>query len=110
MMPPTGPHHDAYRGLGEPHAGSPNPGFADTTIGPTGPQLGVARMGGGGTGTILGAMASDKRERQRQNRAVKEEEQSKVKRKQKTFATIKRVGVWIVVGVVLLGLANIVFG
>lgn len=55
-------------------------------------------------------MASDKRERQRQNRAVKQEEQSKVARKQKTIATIKRVGTWVVVGIALLFVANLVFG
>ena len=55
-------------------------------------------------------MASDKRERQRQNRAVKQQEQSKIDRKVKTVATIKRVGRWVVVGVVLLVAANLVFG
>ncbi len=55
-------------------------------------------------------MASDKRERQRQNRAVKQEAQSKVVRKQKTIATIKRIGIWVVIGVILLVLANVVFG
>lgn len=55
-------------------------------------------------------MASDKRERQRQNRAVKQAEQSKIARKQKAFALAKRIGVWIVVAAVLLVLANIVWG
>jgi cell division protein FtsL len=55
-------------------------------------------------------MASDKRERQRQNRAVKQQELNKVQRKQKTIATIKRVGVWIVIAVVMVVLANLVFG
>ena len=55
-------------------------------------------------------MPSEKRERQRQNRAVKQQEQNKVQRKQKTIATIKRVGVWIVVAIVMIVLANLVFG
>lgn len=55
-------------------------------------------------------MATDKRERQRQNRAVKQEEQSKIARKEKMFALVKRVGVWIVVAVALLVLANVVWG
>lgn len=55
-------------------------------------------------------MATDKRERQRQNRAVKQAEQAKIARKQKVIATAKRVGVWIVVAVVLLILANVVWG
>ena len=55
-------------------------------------------------------MATDKRERQRQNRAVKQAEQAKIVRKQKVMATAKRVGVWLVVGVALLFLANIVCG
>ena len=55
-------------------------------------------------------MASDKRERQRQNRAVKQEELSKVARKQKTIAMVKRVGVWVVVGIALILLANVVWG
>jgi predicted phage tail protein len=55
-------------------------------------------------------MATDKRERQRQNRAAKQAEQAKIVRKQKVIATAKRVGVWVVVGVALLILANIVWG
>jgi hypothetical protein len=55
-------------------------------------------------------MATDKRERQRQNRAVKQAEQSKIDRKDKTIALVKRVGVWVVVGVGLLVLANVVWG
>jgi hypothetical protein len=55
-------------------------------------------------------MASDKRERQRQNRAVKQQAQSKVVRKEKTIATIRRIAIWVVIGVVLLVLANLVFG
>jgi hypothetical protein len=55
-------------------------------------------------------MASDKRERQRQNRAVKQAAQSKVARKEKAIAMVKRVGVWVVVGIVLIILANVVWG
>ena len=55
-------------------------------------------------------MATDKRERQRQNRAVKQAEQAKVVRKRKIIATAKRVGVWVVVAIGLLVLANIVWG
>ena len=55
-------------------------------------------------------MATDKRERQRQNRAVKQAEQSKIDRRQKVIALTKRIGVWVVVGVALLVLANVVWG
>ena len=55
-------------------------------------------------------MATDKRERQRLNRAAKQEEQSKTARKEKVIATAKRAAKWVVVGVTLLVLANIVWG
>lgn len=55
-------------------------------------------------------MPSEKRERQRQNRAVKQQAQSKVARKQKTIALAKRAVIWVVVGVVLIALANVVWG
>ena len=55
-------------------------------------------------------MASDKRERQRQNRAVKQTEQNKIARRQKMIATIRRIGIWIVVGLVLIVVANFVWG
>jgi hypothetical protein len=55
-------------------------------------------------------MASDKRERQRQNRAIKQQQQSKVARKQKVIATAKRVAIWVVVGIILIVLANLVWG
>ena len=55
-------------------------------------------------------MATDKRERQRQNRAVKQAEQSKIARKEKTIALVRRIGIWVVVGVALLVLANVVWG
>lgn len=55
-------------------------------------------------------MATDKRERQRLNRAAKLAVDSKAARKQKIFDTAKRAGIWLVVGVALLTLANIVWG
>ena len=55
-------------------------------------------------------MATDKRERQRQNRAVKQQEQKKIARKQMTIARAKRVAIWVIVAVVLVILANIVWG
>jgi len=55
-------------------------------------------------------MATDKRERQRQNRAAKQAEQAKIVRRQKVVAAARRVGVWIVVGIALLILANVVWG
>jgi hypothetical protein len=55
-------------------------------------------------------MATDKRERQRENRAAKQEEHNKTARKEKVMATAKRAAVWIVVGMALVLLANIVWG
>jgi hypothetical protein len=55
-------------------------------------------------------MATDKRERQRQNRAVKQVEQSKHQRRQKVFDLSKRIAVWAVAFLVLLVLANLVWG
>jgi hypothetical protein len=55
-------------------------------------------------------MATDKRERQRQNRAVKQAQEAKIVRREKIIATARRVGLWVVVGVALLVLANIVWG
>lgn len=55
-------------------------------------------------------MASDKRERQRANRAVKDKAAGKVARKQKTIDILKRAAVWAVVGVALIILANAVWG
>jgi len=54
-------------------------------------------------------MASDKRERQRQNRASKQAELNKQQRKQKLFSTIRRVGIWAIVFVILVILANAVW-
>ena len=55
-------------------------------------------------------MATDKRERQRQNRAVKQAELDKKKRRQKIIDRAKRVAVWAVVFVVLIIVANVVWG
>ena len=55
-------------------------------------------------------MASDKRERQRLNRAAKQVEVHKTVRKQKVLTTAKRVAVWVAVGVVFVLLANVVWG
>ena len=55
-------------------------------------------------------MATDKRERQRQNRTVKQDELNKVERKLKVLSTARRVGIWAVVGGSVLVLANIVWG
>lgn len=55
-------------------------------------------------------MATDKRERQRLNRAAKQDEDKKAARKQKTFDTAKRIAVWAIVGGLLLVVANIVWG
>ncbi len=55
-------------------------------------------------------MASDKRERQRHNRAEKQEAENKVARKQKTLALAKRVAIWVVVGVLLITVASFVWG
>ncbi|MGA9596255.1 MAG: hypothetical protein WBV06_08865 [Acidimicrobiia bacterium] len=55
-------------------------------------------------------MATDKRERQRQNRAVKQVELNKVNRREKVLSTAKRVAIWVVVFFVLLIVANAVWG
>jgi len=55
-------------------------------------------------------MATDKRERQRQNKAVKQAELTKQKRREKLINTAKRVAIWVVVFAVLLIVANIVWG
>jgi ABC-type Fe3+ transport system permease subunit len=55
-------------------------------------------------------MATDKRERQRQNRAVKQVEQSKQQRRQKVFELAKRIAIWAIAFLVLLVLANLVWG
>jgi cation transport ATPase len=55
-------------------------------------------------------MATDKRERQRENRAVKQAELNKKKRRQRIIDRTKRVAVWAVVLVVLFIAASIVWG
>lgn len=55
-------------------------------------------------------MATDKRERQRQNRAVKQAEVNKQKRKEKLIARIKRYSVWAVVLTLLIIVSQIVWG
>ncbi|HEX9642886.1 MAG TPA: hypothetical protein VGC11_02655 [Acidimicrobiia bacterium] len=55
-------------------------------------------------------MATDKRERQRANRAVKEAVESKAARRQRWFRLAKRLLIWgVVVGGVIV-LASLVFG
>jgi thiosulfate reductase cytochrome b subunit len=54
-------------------------------------------------------MATDKRERQRQNRAVKQAAENKAKRRQKVFYSAKRVAIWGIVFVVLVIIANVVW-
>jgi hypothetical protein len=54
-------------------------------------------------------MATDKRERQRQNRAVKQAELTKQARREKILNTAKRVAIWAVVFVILLFVANFVW-
>jgi hypothetical protein len=55
-------------------------------------------------------MATDKRERQRANREAKQAAQRKVERRQSLFDRSKRIAIWVVLGIVLLFLANLVFG
>ncbi len=55
-------------------------------------------------------MATSKRERQRANREAKLAEEKKVLRKQSIFQRSKRIAVWVVVGIVLFVLANLLFG
>ncbi len=55
-------------------------------------------------------MATDKRERQRLNRAAKQNVDNKAARKLKVLDTARKVATWAVVGGLLLVLANIVWG
>ena len=55
-------------------------------------------------------MATDKRERQRQNRAVKQAELDKQKRRQRIIDRSKRIAIWIVVIVVMFIAASVVWG
>lgn len=55
-------------------------------------------------------MPSDKRARQRANREAKLAEMQKVQRRQEILSRTRRIGIWVVVGVVLFVLANLIFG
>jgi len=55
-------------------------------------------------------MATSKRERQRANREAKLAAQHKVERKQAVLSRSKRIAIWVVIGVVLFVVANLVFG
>jgi len=55
-------------------------------------------------------MATDKRERQRANRAVKQQAESKVARNQRIIALTKRFVWWAVALIVLIIAANVVWG
>ena len=55
-------------------------------------------------------MATDKRERQRQNRAVKQAAENKAKRRQNIVDRVRRVAIWAAVFVILLIVANLVWG
>jgi hypothetical protein len=55
-------------------------------------------------------MATSKRDRQRANREAKLAAEKKVMRKQNLFQRSKRIVVWVVVGVVLLVIANLIWG
>lgn len=54
-------------------------------------------------------MATDKRDRQRQNRAVKQAAENKQKRRQKVIDLSKRVAIWAAVFFALLLIANLVW-
>ncbi len=55
-------------------------------------------------------MATDKRDRQRENRAAKQAELNKQKRRQMIKDRTRRIAIWAIVFVVLLILANVVWG
>jgi hypothetical protein len=55
-------------------------------------------------------MATSKRERQRANREAKLAAEKKVMRKQTLFQRSRRIAVWVVVGIVLLVIANLIWG
>lgn len=55
-------------------------------------------------------MATSKRERQRANREAKLAAEKKVQRKQNLFQRSKRIAVWVAVGIVLLVIANLIWG
>jgi hypothetical protein len=55
-------------------------------------------------------MATDKRERQRANRAQKQAEEAAVARKQKLVRWIRQGAIWLVAVAVVFVLANLVWG
>lgn len=55
-------------------------------------------------------MATDKRDRQRANRSVKQQEQAKDQRRQKTFDLARRALIWTVILAVVFGAAWLVWG
>ncbi|MCP3995301.1 MAG: hypothetical protein GY722_09580 [bacterium] len=55
-------------------------------------------------------MATDKRERQRENRAVKQAAVNKHKRREKLIGRMKRYSVWVVVFALLIIFSQIVWG
>jgi hypothetical protein len=55
-------------------------------------------------------MATDKRERQRINRAAKQAAEAKAARRAKLLGRARRIGIWVAVVLVVFVLANIVFG
>ena len=54
-------------------------------------------------------MATDKRERQRANRAVRQAEEAATRRKQRLMTRARQVAIWAVIIVVLFLLANAVW-
>jgi flagellar biosynthesis/type III secretory pathway M-ring protein FliF/YscJ len=54
-------------------------------------------------------MATDKRERQRANRAAKQAAEAKAARQAKVLDVARRVGIWVVVILVLFVIAYVVF-
>ena len=55
-------------------------------------------------------MATDKRARQRANREAKLAEMQKAQKRQEMLSRVRRISIWVVVGIVLFVLANLVFG
>ncbi len=55
-------------------------------------------------------MATDKRERQRQNRAVKQAAENKAKRRQNIIDRVRRIAIWAAAFVILVIAANLVWG
>ncbi|MDJ0952049.1 MAG: hypothetical protein QNJ81_00085 [Acidimicrobiia bacterium] len=55
-------------------------------------------------------MATDKRERQRQNRAVKQAAENKAKRRQNILDRVRRIAIWAAAFVILVIAASLVWG